>query len=195
MTNTTEPRTFQVAVVGPNLPSQAKATFHVHAAGCADLQRGWIARYVDGFTFHVSCAHDVEAVIYDFAPDETPGYKLGDFLDEFHFAPCLADLPTTIEPVEPEVVETEPARLLAKLPIVDTWDGDYDIVVTDEPAKPTMTNERTYIVRGRDGELLDEQPTYTKAMASGLDLAGYLADVATEWVRRGRNAHRGAEIL
>lgn len=76
-------------VVGPNLPAQAKATFHVHAAGCADLSRGWIARCDDGWTMEAASLLEVEADAYDFAPDETEDYELGDYQSEFHFAPCV----------------------------------------------------------------------------------------------------------
>lgn len=89
MTTTPTLTTQALRVVGPNLPSQAKATFHVHAAGCADLARGWIATCHDGWTMDATCLLDVEADAYDFAPDETPGYVLGDYQDEFHFAPCV----------------------------------------------------------------------------------------------------------
>jgi hypothetical protein len=87
MTDTT---TQQLTIVGPNLPSQAKATFHVHAAGCADLSRGWIARYArDAWTGTFDSLLAVEAEVFDFAADENPDYVLGDYLDEFHFAPCV----------------------------------------------------------------------------------------------------------
>lgn len=64
MTPTSTTPTSQVLrIVGPNLPSQATATFHVHAAGCADLTRGWIRNCSDGWT--------------------------ATYQDEFHFAPCV----------------------------------------------------------------------------------------------------------
>jgi len=82
--------TQRLTIVGPNLPSQANATFHVHAAGCADLKRGWIARYArDAWDMNADYLVDVEADVYDFVPDENPDYTLGDYLDDFHFAPCV----------------------------------------------------------------------------------------------------------
>jgi hypothetical protein len=42
---------------------------------------------------------EVEAWIYDFAPAETPDYVLGDYLDQFHFAPCV-HLPVEVEVTE-----------------------------------------------------------------------------------------------
>lgn len=92
-------------------------------------------------------------------------------------------------------IKAEPARLLATFRISDQFEGDYDIVVTDELAKPTTTNERTFIVRGRDGVLLNEQADAAKAMASALDVAGWLDHVAVEVTLRSNNAHRGAETL
>ena len=80
----------EVVVVGPNLPRQAKATFHVHAVGCKDLKRGWIAQYTsEAWTTSIRCHLDLEAEVYDFAPEENEGYELGDYLSEFHFAPCV----------------------------------------------------------------------------------------------------------
>jgi len=92
MTSTTPTTTTtqRLTVVGPNLPQEAKATFHVHAEGCADLRRGWIARHAgDGWTAEFSSLLDVEADVYDFAPDEDESYRLGDYLTEFYFAPCV----------------------------------------------------------------------------------------------------------
>jgi hypothetical protein len=88
MTETSEQ--VRVRLIGPNLPAQAKATFHVHVDGCADLTRGWIKRYVEGsWTMDACSALDVEAEVYDFAADENPDYTLGDYQSEFHFAPCV----------------------------------------------------------------------------------------------------------
>ena len=82
--------TITVRLVGPNLPAQAKATFHVHVDGCADLTRGGIKRYVaESWTMQAASALDVEAEVYDFAAAENPDYTLGDYQSEFHFAPCV----------------------------------------------------------------------------------------------------------
>lgn len=111
----------KVVVVGPNLPRQAKATHHVHAEGCADLQRGWIRRYVDGstgeqgWTIEVADRLDVESAVYDFAPAETPGYVLGEFQSEFHFAPCLNDLPLGERDAAKPSVTVEQADLLHEI--------------------------------------------------------------------------------
>ena len=89
----------KVTVVGPNLPREAKATFEVHADGCAHVtlsnsaqqtvvRRGW--GRCDGFTLVVESKLDVESFVYDFAPDEHEDYTLGDWQSEFHFAPCCA---------------------------------------------------------------------------------------------------------
>lgn len=93
-------QTQTLTIVGPNLPQQAKATFHVHAAGCADLKRGWIKRYaIDAWDMDATCLTDVEADVYDFAPDENPDYVLGDYQSEFYFAPCVT-LPERVETPE-----------------------------------------------------------------------------------------------
>lgn len=88
--------TQRLVIVGPNLPTNhpnnrhPHATFHVHAEGCADLSRGWLARYARGESaFDFASLLDVESLIYDFAPAESEGYELGDYIDDFYFAPCV----------------------------------------------------------------------------------------------------------
>jgi len=86
----------RLTVVGPNLPREARATFHVHAEGCDDLRRGWIRPYAayagtggEGWTAEYDSLLAVEADVYDFAPAENEDYTLGDWQSEFHFAPCV----------------------------------------------------------------------------------------------------------
>lgn len=91
--------TQSLTVVGPNLGSEAKATFHVHAAGCRDLDRGFLRNHKqDAHTATYDSLVAVEADVYDFAPAENEDYKLGDWLTEFWFAPCvkLPERPETV---------------------------------------------------------------------------------------------------
>lgn len=83
------PTTTTVVIVGPNLPREAKATFHVHAAGCADLKRGWIARHAAGER-PVRCASEQDVVEYVYADmiDESDA-AWSDYASEFHYAPCV----------------------------------------------------------------------------------------------------------
>lgn len=88
--------TQRVVVVGPNLPVEhAKgAMLHVHAEGCADLKRGWIAPYarMERVVYEVASRYDLEAEIYYYADEsdtEEYEYTLGDYQSEFHFAPCV----------------------------------------------------------------------------------------------------------
>ncbi len=84
----------EVTIVGPNLPQQAKAEFHVHRAGCRDLDRGWIKRYApEAWTIAVPDRYAVESDVYYFCPGEDPDYELGQYQSSFHFATCLDDLP------------------------------------------------------------------------------------------------------
>lgn len=80
-----------LTIVGPNLPYEAGPhTFHVHAAGCADLKRGWIRSHAEnGWDMRAESRLDVEAEVYDFMPNEDPNYTLGDYLWDFRFAPCV----------------------------------------------------------------------------------------------------------
>jgi hypothetical protein len=101
---TTEPTTYRVTIVGPNLPRPLcdKGTFHVHKAGCADLKRGALGRAhagpSAGFDMLVTDRLQVEADVYDFAPAENEDYTVGDYQSDFHFAPCLDELPLDSEP-------------------------------------------------------------------------------------------------
>lgn len=87
----------KVTIQGPNLRDQTRGEFHVHTADCADN-----AKYGPGMpkggeaypmTIDAASRLTVEAFVYDFAPAESPGYTLGDWQDEFYFAPCTAGLP------------------------------------------------------------------------------------------------------
>lgn len=77
----------RVTIVGPNLPRQAQATFHVHAEGCADLKRGWIKDYApDGWTIEATSLTDVCDEVY---PPEDFECESGAYLYDFHIAPCV----------------------------------------------------------------------------------------------------------
>jgi hypothetical protein len=74
-----------LVIVGPNLTrieSPTGATFIVHAAGCADLRR---LRYCDGFNLEADTQIEVCDVTY---PPEDFECESGQYLGEFHFAPC-----------------------------------------------------------------------------------------------------------
>jgi len=111
MTTTQNPTTQTLTIVGPNLPDQAKAEFHVHAAGCKDLKRGWLGQaylrelvHGPSYDIEATCLLDVESTVYYFAPAENEDYTLGDYQGEFHFAPCV-HLPLEAPHPEPTVIE------------------------------------------------------------------------------------------
>jgi hypothetical protein len=85
-------QTVEVTVCGPNLRDQSKGSFHVHAAGCADLARG--ARrepeYAHGWTLKVASRTAVCDAVY---PPEDFACESGEYLSDLHFFPCCADLP------------------------------------------------------------------------------------------------------
>lgn len=79
----------QVTICGPNLYDQSKGQFHVHAAGCADLQRG--ARrepeYANGWTIEASTRDEVGDEIYaDHIAEGSMEPGQGQF--DCHFFPC-----------------------------------------------------------------------------------------------------------
>lgn len=84
----------RVTIIGPNLRDQSRGDFHVHAAGCADIAR-MAARepaYTDGWTIEAETRESVADDVYADIIDERGG-EPADFLDEFHFFPCCAELP------------------------------------------------------------------------------------------------------
>jgi hypothetical protein len=87
----------RVTICGPNLRDQSKGSFHVHAAGCADLVRG--ARrepeYRSDWTIEAATRDDVVLEVYSdmiLANDCDP---IEDYRSDLHFFPCCADLPQT----------------------------------------------------------------------------------------------------
>lgn len=82
----------RVTICGPNLNDQSKGTFHVHAEGCADLKRG-VRRepeYAYGWTID---AETQITVCDDVYPPSDFECESGEYVSEFHFFPCCADLP------------------------------------------------------------------------------------------------------
>lgn len=80
----------RITVVGPNLPREAKATFHAHAEGCADLSKGWIKNYTrDAWTFEATSLTDVVYEIHSDFIDDNDCDPVEDFMGEVHFAPCV----------------------------------------------------------------------------------------------------------
>lgn len=82
-----------VHVIGPNLSDQSKGSFHVHAAGCADVRRRYRDEDGSDHTIPVETRCDVAAYIYDNGIMEENGDGPADYLFDFHFAPCCASLP------------------------------------------------------------------------------------------------------
>lgn len=87
----------KVVIIGPNLFKQDKGQFHVHAAGCGDIARDPKRYgYVEAAP-HMPCDVATKAAaaeyVYCDIIAERGGDETGlDYLDEFHFAPCVADL-------------------------------------------------------------------------------------------------------
>jgi len=82
-------------VVGPNLPHEAKGfTFHVHAEGCTDLDKGWIKSFAaldKKFVVDYESRRDlVDHVYADIIEEDEGSYP---YDEEFYYAPCVAGLP------------------------------------------------------------------------------------------------------
>lgn len=80
----------RVAILGPNLADQSKGDFHVHAIGCSDIAR---VKFLAGFTerhcameMDASCLTQIVDAVY---PPEEFDCQPGEFLQDFHFAPCV----------------------------------------------------------------------------------------------------------
>lgn len=77
----------KITVIGPNLPRGAKAEFHVHADGCADIRRGRITRDAASWVMAAETFEDVVDAVY---PPEDFDCEPGEYIGEFYFAPCVA---------------------------------------------------------------------------------------------------------
>lgn len=108
----------KVTIIGPNLRDQSKGTFHVHAAGCADIAK--MAKrdpaYRDGWNVDVDSCESVVLDVYgpdagsfDLDPDNRE--DIDQYMSEFHFAPCTTDLPTYKEDI---TMSTKTARKIRK---------------------------------------------------------------------------------
>jgi len=79
--------TQHVVIVGPNLRDQSKGEFHVHAAGCADLKRNRNLKH-ENQSMTLEAGSLVEIVDYVYPPGDFD-CEAGEFLSEFHVAPCV----------------------------------------------------------------------------------------------------------
>lgn len=95
----------KVAILGPNMPAEAGETFHVHAAGCADVKRNWWYRGQDPWTIEVSSVIRTVGAIYD---PSNFDYDLHDQDDrspyegDIRFFPCVDALPYDKEDTDGE---------------------------------------------------------------------------------------------
>jgi hypothetical protein len=105
----------RITICGPNLNDQNKGQFHVHAAGCGDLKHYGPGRKLGGedggWEIEVDSRLDASAAVYAdhlsdhglSTADAEGTAMLRDWLSDFHFAPCCADLPAET----PELTDAE----------------------------------------------------------------------------------------
>lgn len=77
-----------VVILGPNLPDQSNGSFHVHAEGCADIQRSPLYRSREFDTdkknpIDVDSVEDIARYVYDFEDDPT------EYVSDFYVLPCV----------------------------------------------------------------------------------------------------------
>jgi hypothetical protein len=83
----------RVAICGPNLRDQSNGEFHVHDENCSDLRNYGPGKRLGGeepWMLDVSDRLGIVGEVYDWIPHE----EASDYLSEFHFAPCCAELET-----------------------------------------------------------------------------------------------------
>jgi hypothetical protein len=126
-----------VRISGPNLRDQTKGSFHVHREGCADIKKA--AKSDPAFSkreahvLDVASAQDVAEFIYADQIAENGDSPL-DYLSDFHFAPCTADLP--LQTSEQEVADRPDLR---PTETVDP-DSELEIASQRETLNPQQTN-------------------------------------------------------
>lgn len=90
--NETMTTTHELRILGPNGMPANSATFHVHAANCADVRKAKYSRCDGGYVeTHTSVQSVVEGTYSDIlAEGSYNGWE--DLLSEFDFFPCTAGL-------------------------------------------------------------------------------------------------------
>lgn len=93
-TNTTAPQ--KLIVAGPSLGNEAPAQLVVHAAGCADLKRGYLRgaqKYSGTYGTVRELVEDwygpAAGSFYEEAGYDDPETAWKNYVDEFHLAPCV----------------------------------------------------------------------------------------------------------
>ena len=136
----------QVIVLGPNLPDQSKGQFHVHAAGCGDLKRGWQKRYAaDSPPMSATSMIELSENIYSDIINEADEYERGDYVSEFFFLPCCKALPMD----EPEHIIGSNDPLYTEAPteeeiaehVVEALPGDTPNMHTNPEMRVLMCHE------------------------------------------------------
>jgi len=81
-------QTQSVTIIGPNLRDQSKGQFHVHAAGCGDIrkQANRDPEFRNGWTIEATSLVEICDDVY---PPDDFECESGQFIGEFHFAPCV----------------------------------------------------------------------------------------------------------
>lgn len=92
--------TMKVTIIGPNLRDQSKGSHHVHAAGCADIQRTALRdpAYRVGWTIEATSEQQVVTDVYDpsnfqYDPNDWDDYAA--YRGDIHFFPCCDGLTST----------------------------------------------------------------------------------------------------
>lgn len=86
----------KIEIVGPNLVDQSKGSFHVHAAGCADLNKRQYHsnRNIEQYLWIIEAESQqeiVEEVYSDFLPTNDDGEPTTwlDYADDVYIFPCV----------------------------------------------------------------------------------------------------------
>jgi hypothetical protein len=97
----------KLIVHGPNLHNQTQGTFHVHAAPCRDNAKEVRENgSVDPIVLDASSVIDVVDAIYPADQFEDRDAHIDAYIADFHFAPCVKDLPTHTDPKGSPVMAT-----------------------------------------------------------------------------------------
>jgi len=125
----------KVHVIGPNLRGQSE-TFHVHAEGCADVQRSPLYRGPDyatdrTTTYDVASLQDLVTMIYDPSEFDYDPEEWIDYLADFKVFPCVPTLPGTTPDDTPDAPPASDTDMPWPLP--DTVQVGYGPDLAPEP--------------------------------------------------------------
>ena len=129
----------KLKIHGPNLNDQTKGTFHVHTAGCRDNKWEVTANGSEHpMAIDADTIEDVVEYIYSDHIAEGSMKLDASAIADFHFAPCVKDLPRRGDEPEADVTEPRVTFKDAAEQVLRAADGPLKVKAIAEAAIPLV---------------------------------------------------------